>query len=334
MQMEETMDKVYIDPYFDPYYGYFLIKGLVAQFGPRTLELKNLSGPRPALSPHGLMVECILKGARRRLYLNVADSTDVEESLLGWADVYGKANLLDSDAARGIIPLGPVFGVAPSLGEAQHALRFFVSQRRLGQAVGRSWRDLVSKRLPLSAYSEHCNRGDYIFYAAWPWLRHQEVNPPRAAFIRAARSVQGITFEGGFAPLGRVMHHPREGLEDVTGTRHYSLRSYLKRMRCSAVAFNCPAVHGCLGWKLGEFLMMGKPIISLPLMRRMPSGFEHGRNVHFVNSADPTVLAEALRELLAHDEYRKSLGYEARRYWESALSPAAVIRNCISTAYS
>ena len=44
-----------------------------------------------------------------------------------------------------------------------------------------------------------------------------------------------------------------------------------ERTARSAVVFNCPAVHGCLGWKLGEYLTLRKAIISTDLGRRLPA---------------------------------------------------------------
>ena len=54
---------------------------------------------------------------------------------------------------------------------------------------------------------------------------------------------------------------------EVTGLRHdtwlsdtrISLPDYLEETGRSTVAFNSPAVHGCLGWKLGEYLALERP---------------------------------------------------------------------------
>ena len=51
------------------------------------------------------------------------------------------------------------------------------------------------------------------------------------------------------------------------------------------MAFNNPAVHGCLGWKLGELLAMGKAIVSLPIERTLPSPLERGVHMHVVNGS-------------------------------------------------
>ena len=107
-----------------------------------------------------------------------------------------------------------------------------------------------------------------MFFTAWPWAKHGDVNPPRIRFIEACHRAPGLTFEGGFAPRRRT---DVPEVLPYTATARYSMSEYLTKVGRSAVAFNNPAVHGCLGWKLGEFLALGKAIVSLPLDRGLPA---------------------------------------------------------------
>ena len=100
---------------------------------------------------------------------------------------------------------------------------------------------------------------------------------------------------------------------------------YVRRTKHSAVVFNTPAVHDCLGWKLGEFLALGKAIISTPLGRSMPGDFRHGEQYHMVED-DAEEIREAVELLAANADYRHHLERSARAYWERWLSPTSVIR--------
>jgi glycosyltransferase involved in cell wall biosynthesis len=86
------------------------------------------------------------------------------------------------------------------------------------------------------------------------------------------------------------------------------------------VAFNNPAVHGCLGWKLGEFLAMGKAIVSLPIERVLPAPLEHGVHLHVVDGT-PESLDDAIARLRSDDPYRRTLEVNARRWYEQHLAP-------------
>ena len=121
-----------------------------------------------------------------------------------------------------------------------------------------------------------------MFFTAWPWAKHGDVNPPRIRFIEACRRAPGLTFEGGFVPRRR---NDVPEVLPYTATSAHSLPEYLAKVGRSAVAFNNPAVHGCLGWKLGEFLAMGKAIVSLPLDRVLPAPLEHGVHLHVVDGS-------------------------------------------------
>jgi hypothetical protein len=159
------------------------------------------------------------------------------------------------------------------------------------------------------------------------------VNVDRATLIEAMRDLRGITFEGGFVPIGRLTRRrPVDGLADLTAPRQYRHGDYLRRLRRSAFAVNTPAVHDCLGWKLGEFLALGKAVISLPLTRVMPGTFEHGEQAHFI--AATAQAAAAMRSLLDDAAYRLHLEQGARRYWEDYLAPGALVRRVLAHAFA
>jgi glycosyltransferase involved in cell wall biosynthesis len=95
-------------------------------------------------------------------------------------------------------------------------------------------------------------------------------------------------------------------------------------MKRSVIAFNTPAVHNCHGWKLSEYLAMGKAILSTPISHVLPKPLEHGRNVHIVRNEEE--MREGVMQLLTDRSYRERLSEGAREYYRAYASPAASIR--------
>ena len=110
------------------------------------------------------------------------------------------------------------------------------------------------------------------------------------------------------------------GYEKYTDHAFYSHEDFVRNTRRSAVAFNCPAVYGCHGWKLAEYLCMGKAIISIPPLRALPEDLVHGENVYFTDgSVDAN--KEAIDRICRDDSYRAKLEAGAREYYERFLDP-------------
>lgn len=251
----------------------------------------------------------------RRIIVSANDRVDVPDGHLEWADIYAKVNL-DRALAPGAIAVGPSFGLPLARPDR---IRIAALTRRWPRAGG--W-----DRLPIGAYAPGSSEPDYVFFTAWPWSKHPEVNPPRRAFIEAARA-SGVRFEGGFAPLRRG---PRPGYADVSAPKKYPIGEYLAKVRRSAVVFNNPAVHGCLGWKLGEYLALGKAILSMPLTRDLPAPLVHGEHLHVVD--EPAGIDGALRLLLADHDYRRHLETNASAWYREWLAPARVMERVLATA--
>ena len=60
------------------------------------------------------------------------------------------------------------------------------------------------------------------------------------------------------------------GFDEFIINSRVSLREYIKKIKDSLVVFNTPAVLHCHGWKLAEYLALGKVIISTPISRELP----------------------------------------------------------------
>jgi glycosyltransferase involved in cell wall biosynthesis len=97
----------------------------------------------------------------------------------------------------------------------------------------------------------------------------------------------------------------------------YSYSEYLEKTKKSLFVFNTPAVFECHGWKLGEYMAMGKAIISTPLSNDLPESLKHGENIHFVNSEEE--IKDAIQLLLKDEDYRNKLEKGIKNIMKSML---------------
>ena len=165
----------------------------------------------------------------------------------------------------------------------------------------------------------------YIFFCSTLWYNDEwnqndnKVNARRASFIRACKSTEGIEFEGGF-----VAQEGRSSVDlfkDCLSEKSYPYSEWLKKTKRLALVFNTPAFWDCHGWKLGEYLALGKAIISSPLSNYRPAPLEHGKNIHFVEDCSMESISEAIRFILDHKDYRIHLEQGAKLYWEQYGTP-------------
>jgi hypothetical protein len=321
-----------VHPAADLAYASFLLEGLCDVVGPSSISYST-EGFHPDVVGGRVLAFYRADDPGARCLLSFADSAAVNPTGLEWARVYGMVNARDEDIERhgNLVAIGPTFGVR--LRSGRLTMRHILSG---WWAAG--WRSRPSatahigtvlknrhRRTTVDCYVPRESDADYVFYTAWPWVKHPEVNPPRARFIEACRRAPGLAFEGGFAPRRRKdvpMAIP------LSAPRRYRIAEYVDKVSRSAVAFNNPAVHGCHGWKLGEFLALGKAIITLPVSRALPAPLDHGVHVHVVEDS-PESLDDALDKLRRNHEYRRTLEVNARRWYEQHLAPQRVARGLL-----
>jgi glycosyltransferase involved in cell wall biosynthesis len=328
---------VRLDPRFAPEHAAFYLDGLAERFTTDpTLTREGFPARYHENKPLAFIVR---RGAEERnIYIAADDMRELDPAALEWADVYGKVNLdrdlTPAEHASKVVPIGP-----------SHALRLWSlpasavmarrTERAGGRLVGRRehYRRFylqTSRRLGHEAYEPGTSDGSYTFYNGWLWAKHTEANGPRAEFMRAcAELAPDVRFEGGFTPRRR---DDVPGFADVISERRYSLGEYLERIKRSAVVFNNPAAHHCLGWKLAEFLRLGKAIVSLPLSREMPAPVVHGEHLHVVDGSRESI-KEAVRTIASDAEYRHHLEARARAYYLEHLTPERVIDRLIGLAF-
>jgi hypothetical protein len=306
------------------YYGFYLA-GLAKLFPGRRPHLR--SKPFPPFHHHCLAFNI----EDKRIYISAGDGSGINQEALNWCDVYAKVNLDPHTKHPKLFPIGPSFGIRfLSLGWAGlWALRSFCAARSViksaRQHFGEYYHQAV-RREPEEAYFQGPSNPGRVFFISSLWKKEPEANELRANFIRACKSTKNLRFEGGLVTKSGV-----GGFDDVAVQGRISLAEYIEKTRHSLAVFNTPAVAGCLGWKLAEYLALGKAIISTPLKKELPAPLEHGRHLHFVEGSAKSI-SDAL-ELMQKDEtYRRRLEDGAREYYETYLSPAKVVSRVLHRA--
>jgi hypothetical protein len=234
--------------------------------------------------------------------------------------------------AHKVLPIGPtfpfkVFGPAQCWWNAARNYLLAGKRIELVKSHFARWRAHWKYRLPGAAYVPGRSEPDYVFFSATLWKQEAAgCNDYRARFIDACLSLDWLRFEGGFAQRWQV-----PGYEKYSVSHRPSHPEYVEKTKRSTVVFNSPTVAGCHGWKLAEFLAMGKAILSLPPKRELPAPLRHGEHVHYV---EPTAesMREAITRIARDEEYRRKLEHNARAYYQEYLQPKRVIERLLAAA--
>ena len=344
--------KVRIDPRFRASYASFYIQGLIDLFGRQRIRITAQGFPDWESGAERVSFDhyfsFILEGDTGqvlKVVVDYRDKTNFSVPALDWCDCYGKVNLktgsaefqaLSSPLREKIQPIGPGFGVRVwALGKSLMtaitcltAARHFDTRPSLRQvASGFHWQ---IKRPRLADYAVAPGSHGYVFHASSLYASQangESTNRLRATFVRAARQ-SGAVFEGGLVAT-KASPVPKE-FRDVLAERYFPARDYMRRTERSAIVFSTPAVWGCLGWKLGEYLAMGKAIISTPIEHDLPAPLRHGEHIHIVRD-EPEMLS-AVRALLGNEDLRLTIAANARAYYEKHLSPERVLERLVSVS--
>jgi len=331
---ENNKSIVIIDPMVNVNYASFFIKGLVEKFGIHNIQFHSKPFEWINDIPNNRIMALnfiVVSGKKENKYtINFDDSYIIKEELYNWCDIYGNVNCNFEKTPKKfhskLIALAPSFGIKTwnlpqTLFYGIHNWLKIRNQTNTRKFLGK-YKKQFKERLSYSSYqqsnSDFVYNNKFIFHLStlWyndEWNKNDEgVNRVRANFIKACKSISEVTFEGGLA-TNRSNYNPV--FEPVIFKGVISISDYLINIKKSILVFNTPAFWNCHGWKLGEYLSLGKAIISTPLSNDLPSPLIHGEHIHYV-SDDIEEMKKAILLIVNDIEYRKKLESGARTYWE------------------
>lgn len=333
--------KVIVDNADDILYKSFYVYGLGELFGKNAVVFS--SRPFAELTKRARNTKSMRfllqrAGASRRYVIACNDSYEIDEELYNWCDVYGSVNANFSKTLEKyhdkLVSLCPSFGVC-CWNTAQtifHALCDWPSSASSMKKFFGKHKRLLSRPDYWEYLATDHERGvddNYVFSLStlWyndEWNKNDEgVNARRADFIRVCKQLDDVVFEGGLVSQGK--DRSSEALFADCMSPAVSMQEWMGKTKRSALVFNTPAFWDCHGWKLGEYLAMGKCIVSTPLSNDLPKALEHGKNIHFVE-AHQEAMKEVVRYIVRNPDYRMKLERGARSYWEQYGSPTASLK--------
>ena len=343
--------KVFIDPHCRLTYASYYIQGLYDTFGReavrfsghRFLDIRR-GNPFEAFDHYFSFMLEWPSGRRIRVAIDYHDSQSIDQGAYEWCDVYAKVNFSLSEAAGQAHPklvLTSFMGCYRIWGPMETQYRLFSNLLRCGLKPlpgKKRFRKEYLKTLSnysiaeVSAPSPESSEEEglpYVYHFSTLWespFCMENTNPWRKRFIDACLE-HSCRFEGGFFSF-----HPDDPKFDmykgmIVGKP--SMQEYMRGAKRSLIAFNTPSMHKCHGFKLHEYIVMGKAIISTPFYNDMPVPMEHGRHIHFVDSIEG--LRGAVSALLHDKGYRESLEKGSRSYFEAHATPAASIRHILTS---
>ena len=340
------MIKIIIDPSVKISYSSFYIKGIEEIFGKNNVTFsskyfKQLLRKQESHSYDHYMAFVILENLQlTKIIIDFRDKVSIKESAYEWCDIYAKVNfnkyLTKACFHDKIVSITPGFGI--KIWGLWKTLYYCFSN-----LLKCSFSPLVSFKSYfidyLLVYYKFANintyycintykNNNFVFFISTLWPHKnciEETNIFRKKFIDSCKSNKNIHFQGGL--FASYLHPQYSENKEVIFSTKYTKKQYIYKTLSSIFVFNTPAVHNCHGWKLGEYLAMGKAIISMPLSNELPEKLIHGINIHFIN--DISEIDKAIDVLLNNNNYRLQLASGSKMYYNKFCSPKSVIENIL-----
>ena len=330
--------KVFIHPGTNILYSSFYIQALEQKVGKNKIFFTTKPFSDLPVDWNDVQLLFIIEdtdGKRTKYAIDANDFYSIKPGVYNWCDVYGhcNANLAKTEEKykEKLIPLCPSFGVriCSPFRLAYMAVRNALLTRpnRLKPFLGKYKRSYTTC-MPIGEYYHVDTQPNYIFTCNTLWYsdewncNDETVNLTRANFIRACKRTSHLEFEGGLVPQDK--NRSSVDLFKDCLCNPVSKQEWITKTKQSTVVFNTPAFWGCHGWKLGEYLALGKCILSTPLQNDLPYPLQHGENIHFVENSEESML-DALQFIIIHPDYRKQLEKGALDYWHQYGSQSAVL---------
>jgi len=339
--------KVVIDPSSRILYSSYYIEGLYQVFGRKNVSFSSkyfrTLKRREELNSYDHYMAFVVIYPDDKIHkfvIDFRDKTSIKESAYEWSDKYAKINfnadLTDKKFHDKILSIPPGFGIRiwNLLTTAYYCISNFIRLKFSPITTLKIYLAdylMQYKRLALSNYISKSTKPDdrhhppYLFMIGTLWPHENCIkgtNLLRKQFIEACQSTN-CEFEGGF--FVKNEHPQQEAFKDIIFSQRYSIESYVKKTKQSAIVFNTPAVHNCHGWKLGEYLAMRKAIITTPISNQLPETLAHGKHAHIVSNSND--ISAAIKLLLEDKQYRNTLEQGASNYFEQYATPQAVIQH-------
>jgi len=155
----------------------------------------------------------------------------------------------------------------------------------------------------------------------------EKINAERISLVSALKQELGNRFVGGLQPTDFAKKAAPDLIVNSSAVAHR--RRYIDLVKASAVVISSAGLLGSNGWKLGEYVSLGKAIISEPITTRLPGKFENG--VHYQSYTSVDDCMDKVTNLLNSPEEINSMSVSVAEYYASFLEPKALMNHHLNT---
>lgn len=332
--------KIIIDPACNIRYSSFYIQGLLDVYGASKVsfsrkEFLGLPKEKKERTFDQYMAFTIINKSSKKSYIiDFRDTNDINFTAYSWCDFYAKINIdhhtMQSNDSNKLILIPPSFGIKIwNLPQTLFfgMMNYYKSKNQVPVRFPIFIKEYIAQYLrPRIADYNKKNTSNRIFFLATLWSHDNclsGTNFYRKIFVEYCKELKNIEFEGGFY-IPRQNSEIMDEYNNISFFRRYSSRTYLRKTQESMVVFNTPAVHNCHGWKLGEFLALGKAIISMPMSNYLTPPLLDKKDIYLIHNENE--IPAAIDRLINDEELRRKMEYNARSYYEQHAAPSKVIR--------
>lgn len=151
------------------------------------------------------------------------------------------------------------------------------------------------------------------------------VNQGRIQLLRRLKAEFGSLFLGGL----QNNFYAREHAPDLISSLPSGRRAYLELVNNASIVISTTGLLKSNGWKLGEYIALGKCIVSEPIHTQLPGSFAVGKNYREFSNEESCVTE--IQHLLANPDLITAMEAANSDYYRHYLAPAAMMKNHITT---
>jgi hypothetical protein len=292
------------------------------------------------------------------LYYDLHDSWEIDEEALKKCDLYFKRSFdekalcgkYDNTVLKKIKPLGINFWAVPDHFSLFKLKRDLLSKddfkRKFYHLLVAS--GVFDSQLQLTRISDletipDTDQEPKIFFITRTWDPHpenkysekkekerKEINEKRAECIRLLQKEFGEKFVGGFFHSEYARQTYKDLLLPENLLSITRRREYMKTMESCPIGISTRGWHECIPWRIGEYLIKGRAIITEQIEHKVPGNFSENKN--YLAYDTPEECLKHAKDLFNDHEKRKKMMLDNFRYYYNYVKAENLVLNSLLTA--
>ncbi|WP_331344888.1 hypothetical protein [Cellvibrio sp. UBA7661] len=290
----------------------------------------------------------LIKADKNLVFIDLLDSSKIEDEVLHSVQFYLKRSYASSGyASEKIFPLGLNFEIYNNYPYWYESMRYislnYSSKKSFKSNIGVLLDAIGISFLPriknFECMNGHFKEDDSVLFMVRTWdpleagtrLTEEEqedrhkINCERAELIKNLKIELGDKFIGGFT---RSIHSAREYPDLVLSDSNLTKKkNYLSLVRKVPICIATTGLHGSIGWKMAEYVALGRAIVSEASEILIPDGFAEGKNYLQFDTNNKCI--DSVLKLIGNRELRQKMMMDNLEYYKEHLLPEKLVENAI-----